>query len=74
VAVAQVLLGETPAELPPLQASETATEVVYEVAKMQSKYWRCLDVKGCEPPEVSAVGDISLKTSVPGQSRCASRP
>lgn len=66
VAVAQVLLGETPAELPPMQASEVATEVMWEVAKVQSKYWSCLDVKACEPPEITQVGDIQLKTSIPG--------
>ena len=51
LAVAQVLLGETPAELGVLEASEVATEVMYQVARVQSKYWKSIDVKACEPPE-----------------------
>ena len=51
LAVAQVLLGETPAELGSLEASEIATEVIHQVAKVQSKYWKSIDVKACEPPE-----------------------
>ena len=51
LAVAQVLLGETPAEMGALEASEVATEVMYQVAKVQSKYWKSIDVKACEPPE-----------------------
>lgn len=50
-AVAQVLLGETPAELGALEASDVATEVVHQVAKVQSKYWKSINVKACEPPE-----------------------
>lgn len=34
-----------------MRASEAATEVVYQVALEQSKYWKCIDVKACEPPE-----------------------
>ena len=49
LAVAQVLLGETPTELPVLEASEVATEVIHQVAKQQSKYWKSIDVKACEP-------------------------
>jgi histone deacetylase 6 len=26
-----------------------ATEVMYQVAKVQSRYWKCIDVKACEP-------------------------
>lgn len=51
LAVAQVLLGETPPELPALQASEVATEVVHQVARVQSRYWKSIDVKACGPPE-----------------------
>jgi hypothetical protein len=50
-AVAQVLLGETPPELGALKASEVATEVVHQVAKVHSKYWKSIDPVGCEPPE-----------------------
>lgn len=65
LAVGQVLLGETPAELPPLQASEIATEVMHQVAKVQSKYWTSIDVKGCEPPEVTDEEQV-VQTSIPG--------
>lgn len=51
LAVAKVLLGETPDELGRLEASEVATEVIHQVAKVQSPYWKSIDVKGCEPPE-----------------------
>ncbi|WWC68627.1 uncharacterized protein I206_102558 [Kwoniella pini CBS 10737] len=59
LAVAQVLLGETPAELEAHQASEVATEVIYQCAKVQSKYWKSIDVKSCEPPEITALEDGS---------------
>ncbi|WWC96955.1 hypothetical protein V866_003831 [Kwoniella sp. B9012] len=66
LAVAQVLLGETPAELDAHQASEVATEVIYQCAKVQSKYWKSIDVKACEPPEVTALEDGSSPiTSIP---------
>lgn len=39
-----------------LEASELATEVMYEVSKVQSKYWKSIDIKTCEPPE----GKVSL--------------
>lgn len=48
LAVASVLLGETPPDLGPLQVSEVATEVVSQVARVQSKYWKSIDVKSCE--------------------------
>ena len=66
LAVGQVLLGETPAELPPLQASEIATEVMHQVAKVQSKYWSSIDVKACEPPEVQDTDELTVRTSIPG--------
>ncbi|WWC87894.1 uncharacterized protein L201_002792 [Kwoniella dendrophila CBS 6074] len=66
LAVAQVLLGETPAELEAHQASEVATEVIYQCAKVQSKYWKSIDVKACEPPEVNALDDETpTVTSIP---------
>ncbi|WVF65792.1 hypothetical protein IAT40_000526 [Kwoniella sp. CBS 6097] len=66
LAVAHVLLGETPAELDVIQASEAATEVIYQCAKVQSTYWQSIDVKACEPPEVSAMEDGSSPiTSIP---------
>lgn len=51
LAVTKVILGEAPDALPPMQASETATETVYLVAREQSKYWKSIDTKGCEPRE-----------------------
>jgi histone deacetylase 6 len=60
-AVAQVLLGETPAELGALQASDLGTEVIHQVAKVQSKYWKCIDVKACEPPESGSCGVFGME-------------
>lgn len=51
LAVTRVLLGEAPDELPPMIASEAATETVWLVAKEQSKYWKSVDPKSCEPRE-----------------------
>ncbi|GHJ85542.1 hypothetical protein NliqN6_1944 [Naganishia liquefaciens] len=48
-AVARVLLGQQVPELPPMQASDIATEVMYQVAKVQSKYWSSIDVQACMP-------------------------
>ncbi|WWD16504.1 hypothetical protein CI109_100930 [Kwoniella shandongensis] len=59
LAVAHVLLGETPMELGALEASEAATEVIYQVAQVQSTHWKSIDVKACEPPEVTALEDGS---------------
>lgn len=50
-----------------MQASVTAVEIMFEVAKEQSKYWKSIDVKACEPPEIESVGDIQLRTSIPGE-------
>ncbi|RDB24986.1 Histone deacetylase clr3 [Hypsizygus marmoreus] len=51
LAVTKVLLGEAPDQLPPLVAGEAATETVFLVAKEQSKYWKSVDPKACEPRE-----------------------
>ncbi|KAF8664383.1 hypothetical protein AX16_000754 [Volvariella volvacea WC 439] len=51
LAVTKVLLGEAPPELPPMVASEAATETVWLVAREQSKYWKSVDPKACEPRE-----------------------
>ena len=48
-AVARVVLGEAPPELPPMTASEVATETVWQVAMQQSKYWKSVVPKACEP-------------------------
>jgi histone deacetylase 6 len=62
LAVAQVLLGETPEELGSMQASDLCVEVVNQVAKAQSKYWKNIDLKACEPPEVGSANDASVVT------------
>ncbi|KAI0773740.1 histone deacetylase complex protein [Fomes fomentarius] len=51
LAVTQVILGDVPPQMPPLTASELATETIYAVAMEQSKYWKNLDPKKCEPIE-----------------------
>ncbi|KAI9061652.1 histone deacetylase complex protein [Trametes sanguinea] len=51
LAVTQVILGEMPPQLPPMVASEAATETIWQVAMEQSKYWKNLDPKACEPIE-----------------------
>jgi histone deacetylase 6 len=51
LAVTKVILGEAPPELPPMVAGETATETVWQVAMEQSKYWKNIDPKACEPRE-----------------------
>ena len=51
VAVARVLLGEAPGELGPMVATEEGTETVWAVAMEQSKYWKGLDPKACDPME-----------------------
>ncbi|EGN99896.1 hypothetical protein SERLA73DRAFT_180181 [Serpula lacrymans var. lacrymans S7.3] len=51
VAVARVILGEAPPELPPQIATEVGTETVYQVAVEQSKYWKSVNPKACEPRE-----------------------
>ncbi|KAF4563367.1 Histone deacetylase hda1 [Pleurotus pulmonarius] len=49
LAVTRVILGEPPEELPPMIATDTATETVWMVAKEQSKYWKSVDPMSCEP-------------------------
>jgi histone deacetylase 6 len=49
--VVKIMLGEAPPEMPPLQVSELGTETIWLVAKEQSKYWKYLDPKSCEPLE-----------------------
>lgn len=51
------MTGEPLPELPPMQASNLATEVMFQVAKVQSRYWKCIDVKACEPLEGGSRGD-----------------
>jgi histone deacetylase 6 len=37
-------------------AGETATETVWQVAMEQSKYWKNIDPKACEPQEGRSFG------------------
>ena len=64
LAVTRVLLGQAPDELPPLVASEEATETVWLVAKQQSKYWSSIDAAACEPREGKANLFQALKNVV----------
>ncbi|KZT43546.1 histone deacetylase clr3 [Sistotremastrum suecicum HHB10207 ss-3] len=50
-AVTEVLLGRPPPQLEPQTASEIGTETVYQCCLVQSKYWRSIDPKACEPGE-----------------------
>lgn len=54
-AVARIILGEAPPELPPMTASEDATETVWQVAMQQSKYWKSVTPKSVEPREGMSV-------------------
>ncbi|KIM64995.1 hypothetical protein SCLCIDRAFT_113779 [Scleroderma citrinum Foug A] len=58
LAVVRVLLGEAPPELPPMVASEAGTETVWQVALEQSKYWKSVNPKACEPRD--DVDDITF--------------
>ncbi|KAF9033243.1 histone deacetylase complex protein [Hymenopellis radicata] len=49
LAVTQVLLGDAPGELPPLLASDVATETIWQVAQVQSRYWTNLAAHASEP-------------------------
>ena len=60
LAVAQVILGEVPPMMEPMTASEAATETIYAVAMEQSKYWKNLDPKKCEPMEGVSWSTLSL--------------
>ncbi len=51
LAVAQIILGGMPPQLPPMTATEAATETIYQVAMEQSKFWKNVDPKACEPIE-----------------------
>ena len=46
-----MLLGEAPPEMPPLVSSEVEAETIWLVAKEQSKYWKNINIKACEPKE-----------------------
>lgn len=51
LAVTSVLLGEPAPPLPSLVASPEGTETVYQVALIQSKYWKSIHPRKLEPSE-----------------------
>ncbi|KAJ6499967.1 histone deacetylase clr3 [Mycena vitilis] len=61
LAVTDVILGGTPAEMKSMVASEAGAETVWLVAREQSKFWKSVSPKACEPQEEAA----SLAFSVP---------
>ncbi|KAB5590041.1 Histone deacetylase 6/10 [Ceratobasidium theobromae] len=60
LAVARALLGEPLPELPRLEASEIATEVVWQVARVQSQYWHCIQSASLEPKDTADDTTIHL--------------
>ncbi|KAK0473129.1 hypothetical protein EDD18DRAFT_1227323 [Armillaria luteobubalina] len=60
LAVTKVIIGEPPDELPPMTANEQATEVVWLVAKEQSRYWKNVNPKACEPREDVEISTFSI--------------
>ena len=62
-----MLLGEAPPELPPLVSSEVEAETIWLVAKEQSKYWKNINIKACEPKEGSylLIYECSLSKLIP---------
>jgi histone deacetylase 6 len=62
----KVILGEPPDELPPMEASESATETIWQVGLQQSRYWKSVDPKACEPREGKRSHFLSLETMADG--------
>ncbi|KAF8530591.1 hypothetical protein BU17DRAFT_79428 [Hysterangium stoloniferum] len=60
LAVTQVLLGEAPPELPPMVASEEATETIWHVTMQQSQYWKCMHPKAVEPRDEVQAHTLSI--------------
>lgn len=51
LAVTRVLFGEAPPRLAPMQVSDIATDTIWKVAKVQSKWWKNVNPVECEPKE-----------------------
>lgn len=49
MAVMRVLLGESPPPLLHMTASKAATETIYQVARIQQKYWKNIKAPPLEP-------------------------
>ncbi|KAJ1304903.1 hypothetical protein OPQ81_006037 [Rhizoctonia solani] len=60
LAVASALLGDPLPELPRLEVSEIATEVVWQVARIQSQYWHCIQASSLEPGDNTDETNIHL--------------
>lgn len=60
LAVTQSLLGESPPEVVPVPASEIATEVVRQVRRAHSKYWKCINEPTVDVPEGGSLFRIPL--------------
>lgn len=63
LAVTKVLLGEPAPMLPSMVASEEATETVYQVALVQSKYWKSIKPHTLAPSEGAPIIPDSLLAS-----------
>ncbi|KAI0074161.1 histone deacetylase complex protein [Panus rudis PR-1116 ss-1] len=62
LAVTKIILGDAPPLLPPMIASEVATETIWEVAMTQSKFWKNVNPKACDPREKE---DDNITWSIP---------
>jgi histone deacetylase 6 len=65
LAVGRMLLGEAPPEMSTLVASEVEAETVWLVAKEQSKYWKSINVRSCEPSEGLKSAHLYFQGSFP---------
>ena len=65
LAVGRMLLGEAPPEMPALVASEVEAETVWLVAKEQSKYWKSINIRSCEPSEGLKSAHLCFRGSFP---------
>ncbi|KAF8210352.1 hypothetical protein K438DRAFT_1959631 [Mycena galopus ATCC 62051] len=55
LAVTEIIFGGAPPEMRSMVASEAGAETVWLVAREQSKYWKSVSPKACEPQEESSV-------------------
>ncbi|KAJ7783256.1 histone deacetylase complex protein [Mycena metata] len=60
LAVTEIILGGAPGEMQSMVASEAAAETVWLVAREQSKYWKSVSPKACEPQEEAAALTFSV--------------
>ncbi|CAL1706955.1 unnamed protein product [Somion occarium] len=62
LAVTQTILGEAPQQLDPMVVSEVAAETIWQVALEQSKHWKNINPKACDPLQPE---DDSVTFSIP---------